>query len=223
VTVWKNVSGSAVSVPVVGRDVANQEVVHVSDDTILPVGYFSLVDVPSNVTVTAETGTLSWDPPTTGPEIIDYLVTEWPGGFIAVTADTSVVVADLFSWLFSGTTSHTFTIRARSATGISVASDPSDSVTPPSVPGPPTGVSATAVGDVQAEVSWTAPADNGGRPIDAYVVTSDGPNKFTATGTASPVTVTGLMLGEVYSFAAQASNSAGISVSSAASNSVIAV
>jgi len=223
VTVWKNVSGSAISVPIIGRDVANLETVSVHDDIIMPTDYFNVVAVPRNVTVTADTGVVSWDPPASGPEVVDYLVTEWPGGFIAVTAEASVNVADLFSWLFSGTTAHTFTVRARSAMGISMASDPSDPVTPPSVPDPPTSVSATASGDLQAEVSWTAPANDGGAPVDTYVVVSDGESQFSATGAASPVSVTGLTLGDSYTFTVQAGNRAGLSLPSSASNSVTAV
>jgi hypothetical protein len=223
VTTWKNVSGSSISVPAVGRDVANQESVSVAASTIMPSGYFSAVAVPANVTVVAETGTLSWAPPASGPAVVDYLVTEWPGGFTAVTTETSVIVADLFSWLFTGTTAHTFTIRARSDMGISMPSAESAAVTPAIVPDPPTSVAATPIGATASEVAFLAPAVDGGRPVDAYVVTSDGPNKFTATGTASPVTVTGLMLGTPYTFIVQASNSAGISESSAASSSVLFV
>ena len=45
----------------------------------------------------------------------------------------------------------------------------SGSQAPPTAPGAPTGVSATA-GDKSATVTWTAPA-NGGSPITSYTVT----------------------------------------------------
>jgi hypothetical protein len=87
------------------------------------------------------------------------------------------------------------------------------------VPGAPTGVSATA-GNRQATVSFTAPANNGGAPISGYLVTSS-PGGFTAfeTGTA-PLVVGGLTNGVSYTFTVQARNSAGYGPASAPSNSV---
>jgi hypothetical protein len=39
---WENISGSAVSVPVVSRDVEAGDVVEVPDDVVLPSNYFRL-------------------------------------------------------------------------------------------------------------------------------------------------------------------------------------
>ncbi|WP_445777224.1 Ig-like domain-containing protein [Shewanella sp.] len=86
------------------------------------------------------------------------------------------------------------------------------------VAGAPVIGSATA-GDAQASVSFTAPANNGGSAITSYTVTSS-PDGLTATGTSSPLTVTGLTNGTAYSFSVTATNSAGTSSSSSASNSV---
>jgi Fibronectin type III domain len=86
------------------------------------------------------------------------------------------------------------------------------------VPGAPTAVTATA-GNTTAIVSFTAPASNGGAAITGYTVTSSTGNK-TATGTSSPITVTGLTNGTAYTFTVVATNSIGSSVASAASNSV---
>ena len=86
------------------------------------------------------------------------------------------------------------------------------------VPDAPTAVSATE-GDAQATVSFTAPANNGGATITAYTVTSS-PGGFTQSGAASPITVSGLTNGTAYTFTVVATNSVGISVASAASNSV---
>ncbi|WP_049762913.1 Ig-like domain-containing protein [Shewanella denitrificans] len=82
----------------------------------------------------------------------------------------------------------------------------------------PTIGTATA-GDASASVSFSAPASNGGVAITAYTVTSS-PGGLTATGAASPLTVTGLSNGTAYSFSVTATNSAGVSAASAASNSV---
>jgi hypothetical protein len=91
---------------------------------------------------------------------------------------------------------------------------------PPTVPGAPTGVSATA-GNGQATVGWTAPA-NGGSPITSYTVTpyigSTAQATTTATGTSA--TVTGLTNGTAYTFTVTATNSVGTGAASTASNAV---
>ncbi|MBB1271121.1 fibronectin type III domain-containing protein, partial [Shewanella sp. SR44-3] len=87
------------------------------------------------------------------------------------------------------------------------------------IPDAPLIGTATA-GDTQASVSFTAPVSNGGAAITAYTVTAN-PSGFTATGSSSPLTVTGLTNGTAYSFTVTATNIVGISAASAASNSVI--
>jgi hypothetical protein len=71
----------------------------------------------------------------------------------------------------------------------------------------------------QATVSFTAPVDNGGSGITEYTVTST-PGSITATGNASPITVTGLTNGTSYTFTVRATNAVGDSAESAPSNSV---
>ena len=85
-------------------------------------------------------------------------------------------------------------------------------------PGAPTAVSAIA-GNSQATVTFTAPASNGGAAITSYTVTSS-PGGLTGTGSASPITVTGLTNGTSYTFTVAATNGAGTGAASAASNSV---
>ncbi|QEM70119.1 fibronectin type III domain-containing protein [Geobacter sp. FeAm09] len=80
------------------------------------------------------------------------------------------------------------------------------------------GTAATA-GYGRATVSFTPPAADGGATITAYTVTSS-PGSITATGTASPITVTGLADGTAYTFTVAATNSAGTGTASGASNSV---
>jgi hypothetical protein len=86
------------------------------------------------------------------------------------------------------------------------------------VPGAPTNVSAVR-GNSQATVSFTAPANNGGLPIASYTVTSS-PGGFTASGSATTLTVTGLTNGTAYTFTVVATNALGNSPPSSASNSV---
>lgn len=85
------------------------------------------------------------------------------------------------------------------------------------VPNAPTIGTATPA-NAQATVSFSAPAFDGGATITSYRVIST-PGSFTATGSSSPLTVTGLTNGVAYTFTARATNSAGNSSESSASNS----
>ena len=88
-------------------------------------------------------------------------------------------------------------------------------------PDPPTGVSGTA-GNAQVVVSFSAPSDNGGLAITSYTVTAS-PGGATATGSSSPITVTGLTNGTAYTFTVTATNPIGTSDASSASSSVTPV
>jgi hypothetical protein len=85
-------------------------------------------------------------------------------------------------------------------------------------PDAPTGVSGTA-GDTQVDVSFTSPSDVGGSAITSYLVT-DSTKAHTATGSSSPITVTGLTNGTSYTFNVWAINAFGWSVASDATGSV---
>jgi hypothetical protein len=86
------------------------------------------------------------------------------------------------------------------------------------VPGAPT-IGAATAGNGQANVAFSAPSFTGGASITGYTVTSS-PDGITASGATSPITITGLTNGTAYTFSVVATNSAGNSTSSGASNSV---
>lgn len=98
---------------------------------------------------------------------------------------------------------------------------PLTSITPLTAPGAPTIGTATA-GTASASVTFTPPASDGNLPITGYRVTST-PGGITATGTASPINVTGLTAAVAYTFTVAAQNAAGFGPESAASNSVTPV
>lgn len=85
------------------------------------------------------------------------------------------------------------------------------------VPGAPTIGTATA-GNGTVTVAFTAPASDGGAPITGYKVTLN--NGDIATGTSSPITVTGQANGIPKTAVVQALNSIGYGPASATSNSV---
>lgn len=82
------------------------------------------------------------------------------------------------------------------------------------VPGAPTGVSAVA-GAMSANVSWTAPASNGGRAVQTYgvrVIQNGIPGQLVAVpGTATQAAIAGLAPGSTYTFAVLAANAVGLS------------
>lgn len=111
---------------------------------------------------------------------------------------------------------YTITVRASNAVGDGPESDPSAPVVPCTVPGPPSFLTASA-DDSASAVQFGASADNGS-PVVSYTVTmtpQDGSAPpVTATGPASPLTVSGLVNGTTYDIAVTAANAVGVSAPS---------
>ena len=161
---------------------------------------------------------VTWDAPESdgGSAITGYKVTSTPAGEpVLVGADArEATVAGL-----TNGTAYTFTVEAINAKGTGAPAT-SPSVTPFTVPGAPTGVTATA-GNQSAHVTWTAPADTNGSPITGYtVVASPGGQEVEVGGDTTEADVTGLTNGTAYTFTVIAKNAAGNSAASAPSNAV---
>jgi hypothetical protein len=87
----------------------------------------------------------------------------------------------------------------------------------PTAPDAPTGVAAVAAA-AAADVSWTAPASDGGSAITGYtIIPDDGSPLAGVAAASSPHTVTGLTDGTAYTFTVIATNAVGDSVPSGAS------
>jgi hypothetical protein len=95
----------------------------------------------------------------------------------------------------------------------------SPAITTPTVvvPGSPTSVVATA-GDGSVRLTFSAPTSDGGAPVQTYLATCSaaGAAPLSATGTASPIVVTGLSNGVSYSCNVSATNSRGTGLPSTA-------
>ena len=176
---------------------------------------------PTNVTATSFANTqsvVSWTAAASnGSAITHYTVTS-SGGQTCTTPNGTTTNCTVVG-LTNGT-SYTFTVTATNGIGTGPASAPSSAATPSTVPGAPTGVVATANGNAQSAVWWTAPLSNGGAAITNYTVTSSPGNK-TCTTSGISCTVLGLTNGTSYTFTVTATNGSGTGPASSASSPVI--
>ena len=175
--------------------------------------------VPIDVTAVAANGraTVQWTPGSGGGTPASYTVSVAPtGGVTGATART--VAGPATSTVFDGLTNDTayaFTVSATNAGGTSAASAPSPPVTPEvTVPGVATAVTATG-GDGYVDLTWTAPADDGGTPLTGYTVQVSpdtgvaGELERTVAASVTSLRFDGLTNGTLYGFAVVASNTLG--------------
>lgn len=133
---------------------------------------------------------------------------------------TATVTGDVYYEsinLINGNT-YSFEVKATDGDKAVIAASGHVNATPRTVPGAPEDITAEA-GNRQVIVSFTAPSDNGESSITGYMVTAY-PGGITASGGASPITVTGLTNGTEYTFTVKAFNSAGYGSNSSASAAV---
>ena len=160
---------------------------------------------------------LSWVQPSGGAEVTDYeYELDGSGTWISTgSTDTDYTVRNL-----TNGQPYTFKVRAANSAGQSAASTASASVTPATVPGAPTGLSAT-VSDQRVDLIWTAPASNGGQSITDYEYEQGGSGTWISTGgTATSYMVHNLTNGQPYRFRVRAVNSVGAGAASAASPNI---
>jgi uncharacterized repeat protein (TIGR01451 family) len=194
--------------------------------------------------VTTGTAFVSWIPSSNGQALTGFIVRTVlasDGTTLAVpdvpvnppTGSTIPPTSALITGLPLGTPVQ-FLVAGTNSFGtsqFSVASAPFTAFIP-TPPSQPTGVVATA-GNKSAQVAWSAPSSNGGLPITGYTViaqlctgnplTCSDSLQVTAGANSTGVNFTGLTNGSTYAFQVIATNAAGNSARSLASNSVVPV
>jgi hypothetical protein len=178
-------------------------------------------------TAGAQSATIAWTAPASGGAPSSYTVTPRING-VAQTPKTISGSPPATSTTVNGLTAgtaYTFTVAGSNGGGTGPPSAPSNAVTPTgaAAPGAPTGVVAGA-DTKSATVSWSAPANDGGSPLTGYTVTpfigAAAQAATTVSGSTTSTRVTGLANGTSYTFTVKATNSAGDSPASGASNAV---
>ena len=192
---------------------------------------------PTGLTATASGTTtinLSWTAPADngGAAITGYRIevspnrgTNWSNR-VANTGTTTTTYSQ--TGLFAGTTRHyrVSAINALGSTGAasSTANATTDAATP-TVPGAPTGLSATADGTSTIDLDWTAPTDNGGSDITGYriEVSSNGSSGWSnreanTNSTSTTYAHTGLSAGDTRHYRVSAINSVGTGDASSTAN-----
>ena len=169
---------------------------------------------------------LAWDPPSDdgGADITGYRVEfaeQSTGPWRVLRSDTQSDDTEYsHTGLNPGTTRH-YRVAAINDAGTGDPSDVASATTDPTIPDPPTGLSAAADGQTRIDLSWTAPAYDGGAPVTGYriEVSADSADTWTElsgnTGNArTTFTHTGLQPGTTRHYRVSAMNVAGTGLAS---------
>jgi putative cell wall-binding protein len=179
----------------------------------------TVADAPTIGTATPAntSATLTWTAPLNngGAAITGYVITPSGGSPITVGNVTNYTVTGL-----TNGTAYTFTVAAINTAGTGGDSAASNSVTPATTVADAPTIGIATAGDTSATLTWTAPLSDGGLAISGYVITPSSGSPITV-GNVTTYAVTGLTNGTAYTFTVLAINTAGNSVASAASNSVM--
>jgi hypothetical protein len=215
-------NGSSYTFTVFATNADGDSAVSASSNAVIPLG---LPGAPTNVSATPGNASaiVTWTAPSDdgGTAITSYTVTTTGPGAPGPIVTGSTMTSQIVTGLTNGS-SYTFKVAATNALGTGPGSNASSPVTPRTVPGAPTNVTATA-GNGSASLTWTAPASNGGAAITSYTIATIGvgaPSPIVTGNTQTSRTVSGLTNGNTYTFTVAATNVAGTGADSTASNAV---
>lgn len=147
-----------------------------------------------------------YTPPTLtgGSPIIDYQYSLDDGPFTSAGLNNPITITKL-----DIDTTYQVVIRASNSVGAGANSIAVSGTTTPTVPFPPT-ITGIISGNAQLTVAFNPPVTDGGSPVTSYrcTATSSG-SAIIQSGTTSPIIITGLTNGQLYSVVVQAGNLVG--------------
>jgi titin len=165
----------------------------------------------TSITPGSGTATIVFTPPASngGSPITRYTATCTSSGIPPTVVATGTASPITLTGMWGGGTGYSCSVFATNAVGNGPSSNSMPVGITIGVPTFPFSVTATP-GDRQAIISFSAAGSNG-LPITSYTATctASGVPTATASGTASPITVTGLVNGTDYTCSVTATNSAG--------------
>ena len=181
-------------------------------EAVLAVPY-GLPGAPTGLVANSGPGsaTLTWTAPASngGAAVTDYVVqyaTNAGGPFTTFADGTSAATGATVTGL-TNATNYFFRVAAKNAAGTGTNS-PLASTTPLAAPSAPS-ITGITPGTGFLQVSFSAPASNGGSTITGYQYRLDGGAWKNTAGTTSPKTITGLTNGTAYDVELRAVNSVG--------------
>ena len=174
---------------------------------------------------------LTWAAPASngGAAVVDHRVQYSSNNGVSwttFTGATTAVRTATVTGLTNGV-AYVFRVAALNAAGSGGSTAKSAAVTPRTVPGGPTNLTATPVTG-RVNLAWRAPASNGGAAITDYIVQYSSNNGTTwrifveSVSSATSASVTGLVRGTSYVFRVVAMNVAGAGEYSAKTQAVVA-
>ena len=208
---------TAIAFPTSGVDVAKYAyVANFNGSKIAKISISPYAPTPVTGTRGNALVNLSWTEPTYpgADPITDYTIEYSTNNstWIAFPHTASTATSLAVTGLTNGTP-HYFRVAAVSAAGTGLYANLVGTLTPATVPGAPTSVSATPASG-QLALNWIAPASNGGEAITDYLVETSTDNaNWTAVShtptTATTIVVTGLTDGTPYYYRVAAINVVG--------------
>jgi hypothetical protein len=214
-------------------------------NTLLVTANTSMPAAPTNLAVTSSTSSsasISFTPPTVpvSPVVTTYTVTATPiGGGSPITRTITAPASTATVSGLSSSTTYKFQIVANSSGGSSLPATASlttsassgggggggggvAAVTTPSAPSQVTALAVTSTGANSAIVSFVPAAGTSAGTTYRVTAFANGvATQITASGSSSPITISGLTPGTAYTFKVTATNSAGTSSASAASVTIV--
>jgi hypothetical protein len=188
---------------------------------ITPIGLPKAPEIVETVVTNDGSVTITFtEPDNNGAEIVEYQLfakTSSETDYTEKTTTTELIATIPVADLILGE-SYTFTVKAINAAGESDLSTPSDEVTVDVLPGPVTGLEATAL-DSQIDLTWVAPGNTTLQVPDYVVEYKESSEPETAWTRIDPdpvkpdtdASITGLTNGTAYDVRVAAKNDAGIS------------